>query len=86
MFRKDSIPIGMLYGLVLPVIAFVAAQIFKTVVGYMFSESLLYILCIGVNAIFFKMAIKREKDSLARGILATTFIYAFIFFAFYFEG
>jgi len=38
-----------------------------------------YIVCIALNVLIFRFAIKKEYDQLARGILLSTFIYAMIF-------
>ena len=86
MFKKDSFLLGTLYGTIIPIVSFGIAKWVKELVGYMFSDSLLYILCIGVNAIFFRFAIKQEKDNLAKGMLLVTFVYAFIYFFVFYDG
>jgi hypothetical protein len=38
-----------------------------------------YILCIALNIIIFRIALKKDYEKLARGVLFSTFIYALIF-------
>ena len=86
MFKKDSLLLGIIYGIIIPILFFGLTRLVKMLGGFMFSDSLVYILCLGVNAIIFRLALKKEKDNIGKGMLLITFIYAFIFFYFNFNG
>lgn len=80
MFKKDSLLIGVLIGIALPLITHFTFILLKSKITLYAKDSFLYILCIGANALIFRYFIKKEKDQLARGVLGVTFIYALIFF------
>ncbi|MFT6849915.1 MAG: hypothetical protein ACJATA_000720 [Sphingobacteriales bacterium] len=86
MFKKDSLILGIIYGTLIPILFFGLTRLIILLGGFMFTDNLVYILCLGVNAIIFRMALKKEKDNIGRGMLLVTFIYAFIFFYFNFQG
>ena len=80
MFKKDNIFIGILIGISLPLLTYCLFAFLKTKMTLYAKDSFLHIMCIGTNALIFRYFIKKEKDQLAKGVLAVTFIYAMIFF------
>lgn len=76
---KDKFYIGMLYGTALPLLSYVFGDILQKEFEHSIRPNFFYILCIAINVIIFRFAIKAEKDNLARGILMSTFIYALLF-------
>ncbi len=82
---KDKFYLGLLYGAALPMLAYVFGGMIRNATGFPRDEFFFYILCIGVNVIIFRIAISRQYDQLSRGILFSTFIFAFIFFLYFFK-
>jgi hypothetical protein len=88
MFKKDSMIIGILLGILVPIIAFglfyginiLISQFFTK--GYLiFTMPTLFVLSIFVNVLFFRyFMMKRQQDYIGRGILLATFLYAFVYF------
>lgn len=76
---KDKFYIGVLYGLALPLLAYVFGDMIQQQLDKVMRPNFFYIVCIAVNVLIFRYAIKKEYDQLARGILLSTFIYAMIF-------
>lgn len=79
---KDKFYLGALYGLALPLLSYVLGDIVQKELGQFMRINLFYILCIALNVLIFRFALKRNFENLARGILLSTFVYA-MFFAFY---
>ena len=79
MFKKDTVWLGILYGLGLPSLAFLVVDYVKSHVELLSKADLLYIGCVALNFILFNQASKYYKESTARGILIATFICALIF-------
>lgn len=82
---KDKFYLGLLYGTALPLLTYIFGGMLREQLGFPKSQSFFYIICIGINVIVFRIAIKKEFDNLARGILFTTFIFALFFFFYYFK-
>ena len=80
MFKKDNLWVGIVVGICLPLITWGVFLFLKSLTPLYAKDSFLHILCIGTNAVIFRYFIKKEKDQLAKGVLAVTFIYALIFF------
>lgn len=76
---KDKFYLGMLYGTALPLLAYVFGDMLVAEFQWKLRPNFFYIICIAINVIIFRFAIKAEKDNLARGILMSTFIYALLF-------
>ncbi len=76
---KDKFYLGMLYGTALPLLSYIFGEMLQKQFEQSIRPNFFYILCIGINVIIFRFAIKAEKDNLARGILMSTFIYALLF-------
>jgi len=77
---KDSVFVGFGIGIVVPGILVSIVWFIMHQVSYLAKADLLLIGCIGVNALLLKMFFKQKKDSLGRGVLSATFIWAFAFF------
>lgn len=80
MFKQDSFIFGLFIGAFLPLMAYIFFALVRQEIELYAKESLIYIFCIGANAIIFRLMIKQEKDNLAKGVLLVTFVYAFLFF------
>ncbi|TAG13354.1 MAG: hypothetical protein EAZ41_02455, partial [Sphingobacteriia bacterium] len=62
--------------------SYVLGDFVQKELGHFMRINLFYILCIALNVLIFRFALKRNFENLARGILLSTFLYA-MFFAFY---
>ena len=80
MFKKDNVFIGVALGLLLPGIAWYFVEILKKNVRFFEKDDLLYIGCIALNLIAVRFLFKYDKENTARGIVASTFVCALIFF------
>lgn len=80
MYKKNSVWIGILGGLTLPSLAFLIVEFVRGIVSIYTRLDLLYIGCVALNIILMNLAYKYHKDETAKGIIAATFICAFIFF------
>lgn len=76
---KDKFYVGLLYGIALPLLTYVFGDMLQKQFEHFIRPNFFYILCIAINVLIFRVAIKAEKDNLARGILMSTFIYALLF-------
>jgi hypothetical protein len=76
---KDKFYLGMLYGTALPLLSYIFGDMLQKQFEHTLRPNFFYIICIAINVIIFRFAIKAEKDNLARGILMSTFIYALLF-------
>lgn len=76
---KDKFYLGILYGMALPLLSYVFGDMLQKQFEQSLRPNFFYILCIAINVIIFRFAIKAEKDNLARGILMSTFVYALLF-------
>jgi len=77
---RDSVWIGLAIGLVIPSILCAAAWFLIHHVVYLAKADLLYIGCIAVNAYTMQYFFNNYKENIGRGILAATFLCAFVFF------
>jgi len=80
MFKKDSIWIGIAQGLIIP-------ALFYLFIGFLgrkieldeHTQSFLFILGMGLNALIMRYDMKHGYDKTMRGILLASFVYAFLF-------
>jgi len=79
MLKKDSVWLGLLYGLGLPSLAFLIVDYLMQNVDVLKEADLLYIGCVALNFFSFNQASKNYKVQTTKGILAATFICALIF-------
>lgn len=77
---KDSVFLGFGIGLVVPGVLIGITWFIMQQVSYLAKADLLLIGCIAVNAIMLKIFFRQDKESLGRGILSATFMWAFAFF------
>ena len=77
---KNSVWIGLLIGLLVPMFFGIIAWYLTTHVFYLAKADLLYIGSIAVNAYTMQYFFKCNQENIGRGILAATFLYAFVFF------
>jgi hypothetical protein len=76
---KDKFYLGLLYGTALPLLAYVFGDMIQQELQKFIRPNFFYILCIALNIIIFRIALKKDYEKLARGVLFSTFIYALIF-------
>ncbi|MDN3587124.1 stationary phase survival protein SurE [Pedobacter aquatilis] len=79
---NNSVWIGLGIGLFIPTVLSALAWYIISHVVYLSKADLLYIGAIAVNAYFMQYFFKYNKENIGRGILAATFLCAFIFFAY----
>ncbi len=87
MLRKDDFKIGLILGLLLPVVSFLGYYVWKFSV-YSFSDYIFYlrtnkalvtaitIPCLVLNMVIFTYYINSKLDRTAKGIFAVTLLYA----------
>jgi hypothetical protein len=80
MLNKNNVWLGTVLGLVLPGIAFLLVEVVRANLSFLKKADLLYIGCVALNMLIVKFYTKRYMEETARGIIASTFICAFIFF------
>lgn len=80
MLKRDNVWVGLVLGLVLPAIAVFFVEVLKKNVRVLGKDDLLYIGCAAVNLIVVRFLFRKDKENTARGVVASTFICAFIFF------
>lgn len=93
MLKKDSWYVGIAFGLILPVVLYFIVYYANVLLAIKFNNGLLYIqsstvMLISVFSNMFTMRyylVKKKFEKTGRGILLVTFIYAGIFFYFFFE-
>ncbi len=89
MFKKltsiDNLWYGLGVGLTMPALAFGLSYILKELLEKYLQPGFVNILCIGIDFLLFMYFIKAKKDNTARGVLLATFVYAFLFFYWYFN-
>ncbi|GGI21961.1 stationary phase survival protein SurE [Pedobacter mendelii] len=77
---KDSVWIGLAIGLVFPAILSIIVFYIINHVFHLAKADLLYIGAIAINAYSMQYFFKHYKENIGRGILAATFVCAFVFF------
>ncbi|KQS41719.1 hypothetical protein [Pedobacter sp. Leaf194] len=77
---KDSVWIGLGIGLFTPAVLCTLAWYLIHHIIYLAKADLLYIGCIAANAYTMQYFFKHYKENIGRGILAATFLCAFVFF------
>ncbi|WP_374164064.1 stationary phase survival protein SurE [Arcticibacter sp. MXS-1] len=80
MLKRDNVWIGVVLGLVLPGIAAFVVEVLKKNVRLLEKDDLLYIGCAALNLILVRYLFRQYKENTARGVVASTFICALIFF------
>lgn len=78
----NSVWVGLGIGLLVPAILSSMAWYIINHVAYLAKADLLYIGGIAVNAYTMQYFFKYNKENIGRGILAATFLCAFVFFAY----
>lgn len=88
-FKRDSIWLGILIGIILPVLTYFLIYLILNIVGgehQTFRKSTIYLLSIFINLAPFRYYIVKLKfDKTGRGILLDTFVMAIIYFIFYLD-
>jgi hypothetical protein len=80
MFKKDNVWQGIILGLILPGMAVFITEVLKKNIRILQKEDLLYIGCVALNLILVKYFYRIDRENMAKGVVASTFICAFIFF------
>lgn len=80
MLKRDNVWLGAVLGLVLPGIAFVFVEILKKNIKVLEKDDLLYIGCVALNLFLVRYFYGRGNENTARGVIASTFVCAFVFF------
>ncbi|GAA4209852.1 hypothetical protein GCM10022289_36100 [Pedobacter jeongneungensis] len=79
---NNSVWVGLGIGLLIPAIFCSIAWYIIHHVAYLAKADLLYIGAIAINAYTMQTFFKYNKENIGRGILAATFVCAFVFFAY----
>jgi len=80
MLNRNNVWLGTGLGLILPAIAFIFVELLKMNVRVLEKDDLLYIGCVALNLFIVRYYSGKYMDKTARGIIASTFVCAFIFF------
>lgn len=80
MLKRDNVWIGLVLGLILPGLAFFFVEILKKNIKVLEKDDLLYIGCVALNLLLVRYFVRSYKENTAKGIIAATFVCAFIFF------
>ena len=80
MFKRDNVWLGLILGLILPGVAFFLVEILKKNFRFLEKDDLLYIGCAALNLFLVRYLFRQYKENTARGVVASTFICAMIFF------
>ncbi|MBC8053660.1 MAG: stationary phase survival protein SurE [Sphingobacteriaceae bacterium] len=80
MLKRDNVWLGAVLGLVLPAIAYLLVEVLKSKVKALEKDDLLYIGCVALNLLLVRYYFREYKENTARGIIAATFVCAFVFF------
>lgn len=87
MFTKDSIWIGIVYALILPLLFFVPVYfIVQRFELDQHTQSFLFIVGVALNLLLMRRANKERKEYILKGILLVSFMYAILFCFFKFKG
>jgi len=87
MFKKDSIYIGIVYALILPLLFFIPVYFLVQKFDLdMHTQSFLFIIGVALNLILMRRANKERKEFILKGILLVSFLYAILFCYFKFKG
>lgn len=79
--KNDSIWIGIAIGIIVPLLFFgLILLLLKYVKLEEHTQSFLYILGIGINALIMRYAMKKGYTKIGTGIILVSFIYAVLFF------
>jgi len=79
---NNSVWLGLGIGLLIPAILCAIAWYIIHHITYLAKADLLYIGGIAINAYTMQYFFKYNKENIGRGILAATFVCAFVFFAY----
>ena len=89
---KDSMLLGVVLGLIVPVIFYFVFIYVNLLLSHLahretvFTIPTMRVVAIVMNVLVFRLYMLRwERDRTGRGILLSTFIYAFLYFYFYLE-
>lgn len=77
---KDNVWTGVLIGILAPILPGCLVWYAMHHVTALKNADLLLIACIALNAVLMNYFFKQNKDNIARGIISTTFLWAFAFF------
>ncbi|WP_423149009.1 stationary phase survival protein SurE [Rubrolithibacter danxiaensis] len=80
MLKRDNVWYGLILGLIFPGIAFFIVEVLKKNIRVLQKDDLLYIGCIALNLLLLRFFVRGYKEKTAKGIVASTFVCAFIFF------
>ena len=83
MFKKDSLPLGMLYGCIAPAIAWVVfGYILHDEVVLLDKPAMPYLVAIGLNLLLLRYVFKKDAGKTANGIMIVTFTFMLLVFMF----
>lgn len=77
---KNNVWVGLAIGLLFPAVFCFIAWLVITHIAFLQKADLLYIGGIAVNAYILNYFLKNHRENIGRGVLAATFVCAFIFF------
>jgi hypothetical protein len=77
---KDNVWIGVAIGLSAPILPGILVWILMQKVTALRNADLLLIACIAINALLMNYFFKLNKENIGKGIISSTFLWAFAFF------
>jgi hypothetical protein len=80
MLNKNSIPTGILIGLIFPAIACVAAYLLRNNLYIINKPALPYFAAIALNLVMMRISFNKGADKTGRGIILVTFIFMVLAF------
>jgi hypothetical protein len=82
MLNKNSMPTGIVAGLIFPAVAWLTEYLLKNNIYIINRPALPYFIAIGLNLIMLRFSFKYGADKTARGIMLTTFACMLLIFVF----
>ncbi|RYU90725.1 hypothetical protein EWM62_08750 [Mucilaginibacter terrigena] len=83
MFKKNNLYIGMLYGCVAPVLAWlIFAVLLKNDSIFLDKPAIPYLIAIGLNLVMLRFSAKAYLDKTSNGIMIATFVCTLLIFVF----
>jgi hypothetical protein len=82
MLKRNSFATGALIGLVLPVVAFIISDLFKTNAYLVNKTALPYFAAVGLNLVLMRISFTKGGDATTKGIMLATFLIMLVIFIF----
>jgi hypothetical protein len=85
MLHKNTIPFGILMGLILPILAIVIFEGFLPDVIINHRRGLQYLVTVGLNLLLLRYFASKRSDKTIKGIILVTFVFMFWVFLYRFK-